>query len=323
MDNTLELSVIIPIYNTPTDALQRCFDSLQSLVPSWEAILIDDGSEADTGIFCKQYAESHPRFRYFYKENGGVSSARNAGLDHAAGKYVVFVDADDILQAEAITPELLTYPLVVFDIDMGDHIWKVLELPRGEVTPWQLHHRLTVNKSLNSPCAKLFLRQIIEDHRLRFDTSYVTAEDWNFVWDYCCHIGSGFYTGNSCYRYFRDNATSTTRVRKFPDVMVSNQMSAFRKKETTLPALYSDTDIAPALDIAAAMAAEGLFNLAADMYLLKILTPARKKVLRTHMRSISSAYTKLPKKAALKAFVIGRCYPALPLLAVLRRQYIK
>ena len=323
MDNALDLSIIVPIYNTPTDALQRCFDSFQSLVPGWEAILIDDGSEASTGTFCKQYTETHPRFRYFYKENGGVSSARNAGLDHAVGKYITFVDADDILQAEAITPALLSYPLVVFDIDMGEHIWKVLEQPRGEVTPWQLHHRLTVDKSMNSPCAKLFLRSVIDAHQLRFDESYVTAEDWNFVWDYCCHIDSSFYTATGCYRYFRDNATSTTRVRKFPDVMVSNQMSAFRKKETLLPALYPGENTASALKTAAAMAAEGLFNLGADMYLLKILTPERKKTLRAHMRCILKAYPGLPKKAALKAFVIGRCYPALPLLAVLRKQYIK
>ena len=61
MDNSLELSIIIPIFNTPTDALQRCFDSLQQLTKiRWEAILIDDGSEAVTGTFCQQYAEKHP-----------------------------------------------------------------------------------------------------------------------------------------------------------------------------------------------------------------------------------------------------------------------
>lgn len=319
-----DLSIIIPIYNTPTDALQRCFDSLRGLSPiCWEAILVDDGSEASTGQFCRQYAEQDSRFRYFYKENGGVSSARNAGLDRAEGTYITFVDADDLLLTENITPDMLSYPLVIYDLDMGQHIWRVLDLPRGEITPWQLHHRLTVSKSLNSPCGKLFLRQLIAAHSLRFDERYVTAEDWNFVWDYCSCIDTAFYTGSTCYRYFRDNATSTTRVQKFPDVMVSNQMSAFHKKETLLPKLYPEENTASPLHTAAAMAAEGLFNLAADMYLLSILTKTRKTQLRAHMRSIQKGYPKLPKKAALKAFVIGQCWAALPLLAIMRKQYIQ
>ncbi len=319
-----DLSIIIPIYNTPADALRRCFDSLCTLSGfSWEAILIDDGSQAPTGDLCKMYAQRDGRFRYFYKENGGVSSARNAGLDRAEGTYITFVDADDVLIGANITSDIMQYPLVVFDLDLGGTVWKALDRPTGVLTPWQLHRHLTVSKSLNSPCAKLFLRKIIEEHRLRFDTSYVTAEDWSFVWDYCTCIESAFYTGISCYQYFRDNATSTTRVQKFPDVMVSNQMAAFQKKQTMLPTLYPHEDTLPALQTAAAMAAEGLFNLAADMYLLKILTGTRKAQLRAHMRSIKKRYPKLPKKAALKAWVVGHCWAALPLLAVMRRQYIK
>ena len=319
-----DLSIIIPIYNTPTDALQRCFDSLCSLSDiTWEAILVDDGSEAATGSFCKQYAEYDSRFRYFYKENGGVSSARNAGIEQAKGTYITFVDADDILLSEVIAPALLQYPLVIFDLHMGDHIWKVLDADCGEVSPWQLHLQLTVSKSLNSPCGKLFLKSVIQAQQLRFDTGFVTAEDWNFVWDYCSCIESAYYTASSCYRYFRDNATATTRVQKFPDVMVSNQMEAFCKKEDMLPVLYPEEDTGWALHIAAAMAAEGLFNLAADMYLLKILTPQRKKQLRGHMRFLTAGYGGFPKKAALKAWVVSHCWAALPLLAVLRKKYIQ
>ena len=319
-----DLSVIIPIYNTPADALERCFESLKSLSGiSWEAILVDDGSETPTGTFCSCYADRDPRFRYFRKENGGVSSARNTGLQHAEGKYITFVDADDALIPAHITQEIMQYPLVIFDLNVNSAIQKVLNLPAGEISVWQLHLHLTVSKSVNSPCAKLFLREIIDKHQLRFDTAYVTAEDWNFVWDYCSCIDSAFYTGVSCYQYYRDNATTTTRVYKFPDVMVSNQMSAFRKKEAMLPALYPEENTAPALHAAAAMAVEGLFNLAADMYLLKILSKVRKSQLRTHMRSIKKHYKKLPKKAALKAWVVSHCWAALPLLAVMRRQYIK
>ena len=89
------LSVIVPVYNAET-TLRRCVDSLRPQMREGdELILVNDGSKDGSAALCAQYAAQDARIRYVSKENGGVSTARNAGLDAAQGKYVIFVDSDD------------------------------------------------------------------------------------------------------------------------------------------------------------------------------------------------------------------------------------
>lgn len=317
-----DLSVIIPIYNTRSEELKRCFSSLSGISGfTWEAVLIDDGSREETGCFCKKYAENDSRFRYFYKENGGVSSARNLGLEMAQGQHITFVDADDELLGQAITADLLGKPLVLFDMELDGKPWRAVEHEPGPVSPLQLHLGLTTTKGLNSPCAKLFLRSVIEEHQLRFNTDFVTAEDWNFVWDYCCHIEEALYCRRCSYRYLRDGGNGTGRLRKFPDRMLANLMAVFDKKTTQLPKLYPGQ--AAALSKAAAITAEDLFNAAADLHILKLLTKERKQLLQSFMKKLLATYPKLPKKARLKALVIAKYWALLPPLALARKQYLK
>lgn len=321
-----DLSVIIPIYNTPEEELKRCFSSLSGISGlSWEAILIDDGSEPRVGDFCKAYVLTDPRFKYYYKENGGVSSARNAGIDHATGAYITFVDADDQVIPEVFSPGILKEEpaLILFNIELDGSCWLSLELPEGTVDAWHLHQRLTVAKSLNSPCAKLFSGKLIRQHNLRFDPAYVTGEDWSFVWDFCSHIRQIQYCRSCCYRYYRNAGSSLGRIRKFPDKMLQNQLMILEKKETQLPEMYPDRDTASALEQAAAIAVEDLFNLAADLFLMKLLSKPRKSILRKNVRRILSQYPHLPKKAKLKGWVVASCWAALPPLAFARRQYLK
>ena len=78
-----KVSIIIPVYNSE-NTLRRCLDSvLAQTFTDFECLLVDDGSTDDSGRICDEYAEKDKRFRVFYKENGGVSSARNVGLDNA------------------------------------------------------------------------------------------------------------------------------------------------------------------------------------------------------------------------------------------------
>ena len=88
------LSVIIPVYNAEP-YLAKCIDSVLSQDVPLEVLLIDDGSIDGSANVCKRYAERDTRIRYFRKENGGVSSARNVGLDNMLGEFVTFVDSDD------------------------------------------------------------------------------------------------------------------------------------------------------------------------------------------------------------------------------------
>ncbi len=91
------ISVIIPVYKVE-EYLPACIDSiLAQTYQNLEIILIDDGSPDNCGKICDGYAEKDSRIKVIHKENGGVSSARNAGLDAASGEYVGFVDSDDII----------------------------------------------------------------------------------------------------------------------------------------------------------------------------------------------------------------------------------
>ena len=90
-----EFSVIVPVYKVEK-YLDRCIGSiLAQTFSDFELILIDDGSPDNSGQICDEYAGKENRIHVIHKENGGVSTARNAGLDIAPGKFIVFVDSDD------------------------------------------------------------------------------------------------------------------------------------------------------------------------------------------------------------------------------------
>ncbi|MBR4996070.1 MAG: glycosyltransferase [Alistipes sp.] len=86
------ISVIVPVYNTEK-YLPRCVDSiLAQTYTDFELLLIDDGSNDSSSAICDEYAQKDPRIKVFHKENGGVSFARNLGLDNAAGEYIILID---------------------------------------------------------------------------------------------------------------------------------------------------------------------------------------------------------------------------------------
>lgn len=90
-----KISVIIPVYNTES-TLHKCVDSiLNQSYEDWELLLIDDGSKDHSAFICDEYAQQDKRIKVFHKENGGVSSARNIGIDNAEGKWITFIDSDD------------------------------------------------------------------------------------------------------------------------------------------------------------------------------------------------------------------------------------
>lgn len=93
------ISIIIPVYNSEK-TLNRCVNSiLNQTFMDWELLLVDDGSTDKSGKICDQYALKDFRIRVFHKKNGGVSSARNTGLDYAIGSWITFVDSDDFIDA--------------------------------------------------------------------------------------------------------------------------------------------------------------------------------------------------------------------------------
>ena len=97
-----KVSVVVPIYNTGK-YLEKCINSIRNQTyKNLEIILIDDGSTDDSKIICEKYSKVDSRIKFFSKENSGVSSTRNVGIDIATGQYILFVDSDDFIEIEMI-----------------------------------------------------------------------------------------------------------------------------------------------------------------------------------------------------------------------------
>lgn len=96
------ISVVIPVYNVEK-YFKRCIDSvLRQTYSNIEIIIVDDGSKDNSGNLCDEYGKKDSRIKVFHKENGGLSSARNFGLEKALGKYICFIDSDDFIDENYI-----------------------------------------------------------------------------------------------------------------------------------------------------------------------------------------------------------------------------
>lgn len=136
----MKLSVIIPVYRTEA-TLERCVESVVSQdVADMEVILVDDGSPDGCPQRCDAWAERDPRIKVIHKANGGLSDARNAGIEAAQGDYLTFVDSDDYLREQTYGPlmklladrpdiDILEYPVYVFYGSPKQHL---LELPEKD-----------------------------------------------------------------------------------------------------------------------------------------------------------------------------------------------
>ena len=97
------ISIVVPIYNMEK-LLPRCMDTLVTQSLAYEIILVDDGSTDSSPKICDDYMQMYPAFvRVVHKDNGGLSSARNAGMDVARGKYVIFPDPDDWVELDYVS----------------------------------------------------------------------------------------------------------------------------------------------------------------------------------------------------------------------------
>ncbi len=103
------ISIIVPIYNV-AQYLEKCLNSvLAQTYTNWECILVDDGSTDNSGEICRKFASDDSRFKYYYKQNGGQSSARNEGLKRANGNYITFLDSDDWWGTSNLLEEILKF----------------------------------------------------------------------------------------------------------------------------------------------------------------------------------------------------------------------
>lgn len=186
------ISIIVPIYNSE-NYLNRCVDSILSQTyTDFELLLIDDGSTDGSGTICDEYAEKDSRITVFHKPNGGVSLARNIGLDNARGEWITFCDADDYVSpsylenliAAVDNPEIdlvFNYAIVHCNGKVEKEDYPEKEISISEISDLFLHNDLIWHTSTWS---KLFRRSIIENYNIRYIEDVHIGEDALFLFTY-------------------------------------------------------------------------------------------------------------------------------------------
>ena len=219
----MKYSVIIPIYNAEA-TLGRCLDSLlEQPHGDAEILLINDGSTDNSAELCRQYAREHDCVRYFEKENGGVSSARNLGLEAAAGEYILFVDSDDCVTPDYFAvidqtmerrdPDMLLFGLQCFGGRNDD--WKMGAFCDDRQLEVAKFVRKMANAYLYSGLmTKSFRREIIRRYDLRFDEALQIGEDQAFIFAYTMHIKRMASIENVLYRYGVEREESLSRKKR-------------------------------------------------------------------------------------------------------------
>lgn len=230
-----KISIIVPVYKAE-NVLAKCVDSvLAQTFADWELLLIDDGSPDGSGALCDDYAGQDDRVRVFHKSNGGVSSARNLGMEEAKGDYILFIDADDWI--EPVTCQTLLDALEGAGGDSaGCAHWNIQPsgekwaepgaLPAGVYDAGAIRKGI-VDRLLGQRLGKpgevlngfiwrfLFSRAIIIDNDVRFSGAYL--EDELFLMEYFCLAQKLAMVDEPLY-YYLQNPASVTR-NYLPDYM--------------------------------------------------------------------------------------------------------
>ena len=216
--NNPKISVIVPVYNVEK-LLHRCIDSiLAQTFTDFELLLIDDGSKDKSGEICDEYTEIDARIRVFHKQNGGVSSARNIGLDNARGEWIGFVDSDDYVEENFLSS--------FFKLGQNADL-----LSQGFLSPnWQnkgpktvtekdeivtensiasFALRLTKTTQIGFLWCKLFRSKIINKYSIRFDENVCFMEDRLFIYNFLSHSNRVINVSETGYVYYFSSTGKT------------------------------------------------------------------------------------------------------------------
>ena len=211
------ISIIIPIYDAEL-YIEECMKCvLHQTYCNLEVILVDDGSEDRSAELCEKYLKMDNRIKYFYKNNGGAASARNFGIKQAHGKYLYFMDVDDLLDENAV--ELLHNAYITRQVDFVIGNVKHINIYGKEELEWTVKDRIfegkdsvrklvyafaddmKSNKILYSAWGKLYRTDIIKSVPLYFNEKMHTHEDNVFVLAYLSNCNSLYYIGKCIYTY--------------------------------------------------------------------------------------------------------------------------
>ena len=213
------ISIIVPICNVE-NYLRQCLDSiLNQTYQNFECLLINDGSPDNSAEICREYVEKDSRFRYFEKENGGVSSARNLGIECSVGAYITFIDSDDWVDSDYL--EVLYNALIDENVDisvstykrfhMADNCWYFHSFQRGYEKRVFTNQELidefialdTFDYSYRFVCGKLVRKCLLD--KIAFNEKTTLGEDMEFWLKLYLISNKIVYVNRDSYVYRVDN----------------------------------------------------------------------------------------------------------------------
>lgn len=220
-----EFSIIVPIYKVEK-YLEICVDSIigQSFC-EFELILVDDGSPDTCGEICDKYSSSDTRVRVIHKENGGLSSARNAGLDIATGKYVIFIDSDDFwddvnalehihINLTETDADVLVFPAKRYYESEDKYTYIITsDVDRTKITDkdvnTSIHYMIENNIYRAAAWNKVVKKSIIDNYSMRFKSGYL-SEDMDWCGDLLLYAQRFDFYDNPFYVYRQQRNGSIT-----------------------------------------------------------------------------------------------------------------
>ena len=229
------ISVVVPVYKVEK-YLMQCVDSiLNQSFTDFELILVDDGSPDSCPIICDEYAKQDKRIKVIHKQNGGLSSARNAGIDGAIGRYVIFIDSDDYYSDNDFFNSVAK-KIRKADVDIIFFRYKkVFEdgnekivLPYDKTAIADLENDVLINYlSLNdqldsSACSKIFNRSFLMKNDLYFKVGMYSEDiEWMIRCLMCLHTASFLYNIPYCYRIRAGSISHSIKMKNIEDVFYS------------------------------------------------------------------------------------------------------
>ncbi|MBS6396171.1 MAG: glycosyltransferase family 2 protein [Clostridiales bacterium] len=229
------VTIIVPVYNTQKD-LPRCLDSLISQsYEKLDIILIDDGSTDNSGSICDEYAHNDQRIRVIHKRNGGVSAARNSGLDLARGEYLIFVDSDDCIHRHMIS--IYVQALAENVVLACDYTKQEDELELSYDKIWstriQYYHReeflqFMKDEYVNAPWNKFYDTKILREHQIRFDETKKLGEDFLFNLEYF-QFAPAKYKVIHCPLYYYQEGREDSLANAFAPQLFDLQVELFER----------------------------------------------------------------------------------------------
>ena len=238
-----KVSVIVPVYKVES-FLRCCVDSvLSQTFWDFELILVDDGSPDSCGIICDEYAARDSRVRVVHKQNGGVSEARNTGLNLAGGEYISFLDSDDYMQ-----PELLQTVVETMDTGLDLLIFRHYRFCEGKMpqaVPFEKYGLIQLTEEAERAdfivkdlltyqvgwevWNRVFRRDLIQAYSLRFPNRSMAfagfAEDLYFNLCYCAHVRKLIVLDKCLYNYRIHSGSIMHQNEKKHKLNISNELS--------------------------------------------------------------------------------------------------